>query len=265
VPTPAPHPSPTSLLAVARLAATRAGDHARCNGLRRQDVNTISRHDVKHKLDVECQTIATQTILAAFPGHAILGEETAGAERPAPAGVEWIIDPIDGTVNFFHGLPYWCCSVAARLDGVTQAGFVYAPEMGLAFEAASDGPALCNGQPLQTSACTDLARALVHTGTDKADGTSRSSRFFDALAMVVQRPRIMGAAALDICFVAQGASDGYFEHGIFIWDVAAAALILARAGGTSEILKAHGGYRLAFLASNGHLHSELKTRLLQVM
>ena len=203
MPTPAPHPSPTSLLAVARLAATRAGDHARCNGLRRQDVNTISRHDVKHKLDVECQTIATQTILAAFPGHAILGEETAGAERPAPAGVEWIIDPIDGTVNFFHGLPYWCCSVAARLDGVTQAGFVYAPEMGLAFEAASDGPALCNGQPLQTSACTDLARALVHTGTDKADGTSRSSRFFDALAMVVQRPRIMGAAALDICFVAK--------------------------------------------------------------
>ncbi len=83
--------------------------------------------------------------------------------------------------------------------------------------------------------------------------------------MVIQRPRIMGAAALDICFVAQGASDGYFEHGIFIWDVAAAALILARAGGTSEILKAHGGYRLAFLASNSHLHSELKTRLLQVI
>jgi myo-inositol-1(or 4)-monophosphatase len=258
-------PSPTALLAVARLAAIRAGDHARHSHGRRDEVNALSRHDVKHKLDVECQQIATATIEAAFSGQTILGEETAGDEYPAPPGVEWIIDPIDGTVNYFHGLPYWCCSIAARTDGVLQAGVVYAPEMQLCFEAAIDGPALCNSRPIQCSSRTHLPHALVNTGTDKSEDPSRSFRFFNALATRVQRPRIMGAAALDICLVAQGASDGYFEHGVYLWDIAAASLILTRAGGTSEVLRAHGRYRLAYLASNGHLHGALRDALMQAM
>ena len=265
-PAPTPdHPvltAPEALLKVARLAATRAGDHALGNVRRRGEVNVISRHDVKHILDVECQAVATETILAACPGDAILGEETAGEERPAPGGAEWIIDPIDGTVNFFHGLPHWCCSVAVRRGGVMQAGVVCAPELGLVFEAAADGPACCNGRPIRCSALADPSHALVLTGSDKAEDPARSFRFFAALARLVQRPRVLGAAALDICLVARGAADGYFEHGIYLWDIAAASLILERAGGTCEILARHGGYRLAFLASNGHLHAAFKTCLL---
>ena len=254
--------APEALLHVARLAATRAGNHALGNVRRRGEVNAISRHDVKHILDVECQAVATATILAACPGDAILGEETAGEERPAPGNAEWIIDPIDGTVNFFHGLPHWCCSVAVRRGGVMQAGVVYAPELGLVFEATVDGPACCNGRPIRCSVLADPSHALVLTGSDKAEDPARAFRFFAALARLVQRPRVLGAAALDICLVARGAADGYFEHGIYLWDIAAASLILARAGGADEVLRMHGRYRLAFLASNGHLHAALKTCLL---
>jgi len=265
-PAPTPdHPvltAPEALLKVARLAATRAGDHALGNVRRRGEVNVISRHDVKHILDVECQAVATETILAACPGDAILGEETAGEECPAPEGAEWIIDPIDGTVNFFHGLPHWCCSVAVRRGGVMQAGVVCAPELGLVFEATLDGPARCNGHPIRCSALADPSHALVLTGSDKTEDPARSFRFFAALARLVQRPRVLGAAALDICMVARGAAEGYFEHGVYLWDIAAASLIIERAGGASEILKHHGGYRLAFLASNGHLHAALKACLL---
>ncbi|MDD5705678.1 MAG: inositol monophosphatase [Kiritimatiellae bacterium] len=258
--------TPTALLAVARLAATAAGNHARLNSDRRHDANSVARHDIKHKLDVECQEIATQTILRAFPGHAVLGEETAGSETQPPAsGVEWIIDPIDGTVNFFHGLPIWCCSVAARLDGTMQAGVVFAPEIGLVFEAASDSPARCNGELIHVSETDDLERAIVHTGCDKNENPARSFRFFQCIAGCVQRPRLFGSAALDICFVAAGKADAYFEHGIYLWDIAAAGLILERAGGCCETLKAHKGYRMAALASNGLLHGALRERLLAVM
>jgi myo-inositol-1(or 4)-monophosphatase len=261
----APDPTPTALLAVARLAAAAAGDHARLNAARRREATLVTRHDVKHKLDVECQEIAVATILKAFPGHAVLGEETAGAETPPPAGPQWIVDPIDGTVNFFHGLPLWCCSVAVRVDGVMAAGVVRAPELGLCFEAARDAPARCNGELIGVSATRRLDRAVVHTGCDRKEGPARAFRFLECLASRVQRPRLLGAAALDVCFVAAGRADAYFEHGIYLWDIAAAGLILECAGGRIEVLKAHGGYRLAVLASNGALHASLRRLLRQAL
>ncbi len=256
-----PSVTSTVLLAVARLAATRAGEHAAANLHRRGDAALVARHDVKHKLDVECQEVATATILSAFADHAVLGEESVEQYVAPAGGVEWVLDPIDGTINFFHGLPLWCCSVAARVDGRVVAGVVYAPELRLCFEATWDGPAICNGEVLQVSATDDLTRATVHTGSDKSESPARAFRFFTALGLAVQRPRILGSAALDLCFVAAGRADGYFEHGIYLWDMAAAGLIIERAGGTCEVLKAHGGYRLAVLATNGRLHAPLKALL----
>jgi myo-inositol-1(or 4)-monophosphatase len=257
--------TPTALLAVARLAACAAGDHARLNLARRHDTNSLDRHDVKHKLDVECQQVATETILRAFPGDDVLGEETAGAESPPPAGAEWIIDPIDGTVNFFHGLPLWCCSVAVRVNGVMTAGAVYAPELGYCFEAACDAPARCNGAPIGVSATARLDHATVHTGCDKHVDPARVFCFFSSIAEVAQRPRLLGSAALDICLVACGKADAYFENGIYLWDMAAAGLILERAGGRCETLKERGGYRRAVLATNGALHAPLRARLLPLL
>lgn len=247
------------LLATAIAAAQAGAAHAVRERARNQEANLITNHDVKLKLDVECQQVVTRTILKAFPDHAILGEEdVAPATAPADA-YEWIVDPIDGTVNFFHGCPYWCCSVAVRRNGVVLAGCVCAPDMGLRFEATADGPALRNGGSCHVSATTTLPLAIVHMGADKAaTEESRPLRFFNALVPQIQRPRICGAAALDICLVAAGAADGYFEPGIFIWDIAAADLILRRAGGSGSILREFGDHKLAYLGSNSTIHEPLR-------
>ena len=253
-------PSPTVLLGVARRAAAAAGRHVLAQLARRDETDAIARHDIKHALDREAQAAATAVIRAARPGDAILGEETADAPLP-DTPVRWVIDPIDGTVNFAHGLPVWCCAVAAQAGGRTVAGAVYAPELRLRFEARSDGPALCNGRTLRVSDTARLDRALVHTGADKSDSSRRSYRFLLSIAEAVQRPRLTGSAALDICWVAAGQTDAYFEPGVFLWDIAAAGLILERAGGRCEVLREGPGYRVATLATNGRIHAALRARL----
>lgn len=257
-------PPPASLLDLARRAACAAGDHVLASLSRRADTDLVSRHDIKHKLDREAQEIATATIQGARPDDAILGEETADCPLPKTA-VRWVIDPIDGTINFTHGLPLWCCSVAAQVGGRSVAGVVYAPEMRLRFEAMADGPAICNGCALRVSTTERLDLALVHTGADKSDPSAESFRFLNRVASVAQRPRVMGSAALDICWVAAGSTDAYFESGVYDWDVAAAGLILERAGGTTEVLRRYDGYKLAFLATNGHLHASLRAALVPLL
>jgi myo-inositol-1(or 4)-monophosphatase len=258
------NPAIPTLLAVARQAARSAGEHVLSQNSRRSDTDQVLRHDIKHKLDREAQEIATATILKTFPDHAILGEETAEAALPV-SDVRWVIDPIDGTINFTHGLPLWCCSIAAQINETTVAGVVFAPELGLLFEAQADQPAFCNGQPLQVSTINRLDQALIHTGADKDQTGLPSFRFLNRIAEVSQRPRLMGSAALDICWVAAGRTDGYFEPGVYLWDVAAASLILARAGGTGEILQQYAGHKMAFLATNGQLHHPLRETVLPLL
>ena len=257
-------PAPIQLLATALLAARRAGEHVMANLERRDEALRLERCDVKHALDVEAQDAACAVIRAAWPGHAILGEETADAPL-ADTPVRWVVDPIDGTVNFFHGLPWWCCSVAAQVRGRGVAGAVFAPEMGLCFEASLDTPALCNGRPMRVSKTAETRLATIHTGAYKGDAPGRAARFMGRVAEIAQRPRVMGAAALDICFVAGGKADAYFEPGIYLWDIAAAGLILERAGGVVEILRDHGAWRLAALATNGALHAACREALLPLL
>ena len=108
------------LLAVAALAARRAGEHVLSQLERRSDVNRADKADVKHKLDVEAQEAAMGVIQSAYPDHPILGEETCDRDLP-PHDYLWVVDPIDGTINFFHGSPWWCCSVAVRYQGKAAA------------------------------------------------------------------------------------------------------------------------------------------------
>lgn len=253
-------PTPDSLLSIAKLAARRAGEHVLANLHRRDEADALTRNDVKHRLDVEAQEVATATILEACPDYPILGEETWDAALP-DTPLRWVIDPIDGTVNFFHGSPWWCCSVAAQINGRSVAGAVFAPELGWLFEATTDGPALCNGHTLHVSDTSETQRALIHTGADRPAQDEHSFRFMCAVAAMSQRPRITGAAALDICLVAAGKADAFFEQGIYLWDVAAAGLVVERAGGTCEILRNYDGYRMAVLASNGHLHAPMRDKL----
>lgn len=259
-----PHLPTIQLQAVATLAARRAAEHVLANLHRRGETNSLTRNDVKHVLDVEAQTIAEAVIRKAFPTHDLLGEEDSEATE-STSDYRWIIDPIDGTVNFFHGLPMWCTSIAVEYRGKALAGCVYAPEMGKCYEATADGPALCNGRVIGVSRTECLDRSIIGTGADKWDLNEYAFRYMKAVAEVAQRPRILGAAALDICLVAEGLTDAFFESGLFLWDIAAGALILQRAGGTAEILKLRPGGRLAFMGTNTRLRSAFRAKILPML
>lgn len=254
-------PDPSELLDCAVTAARTAGAHALDNYTRRTEVLQRARHDVKLVLDVECQQKAENEIRKRYPDHALLGEESPQDDAEhAPDQYHWVIDPIDGTVNFSHGFPYWCCSVAVRLNDNSVAGCVYSPILDCCYTAHVDTAALCNGAPIGVSVETDLAHAIVLTGTDKNESTLLPScEIFKRITESVQRTRVIGSAALDICHVAAGQADGYFETGVFLWDVSAASLILQQAGGQGEIL-AHleRPHCISYVASNGRIHGNLK-------
>jgi len=258
--------SPDVLLSCALEAARAGGGHAMANLGRRRKYISVARHDVKLELDVECQKIIEKTILSRHPGHSILGEEDTGLESAgARAPYEWVVDPIDGTVNFYHGMPFWCCCVAVRSGGKVLAGAVYAPEMGEIYSAAEGGPATCNGRPIRVSGTRTVAESLITTGLDKSEKPgSRQHAFFDAITLACRRSRVLGSAALDMIRVALGQADGYFEAGVYIWDVAAASIIVERAGGKAELIGEAGGGRIRYLATNGLIHEELAALLKRV-
>lgn len=249
-------PDHQELLACCTAAARAAGGHAFENYGRRGEIAQRSAHDVKLQLDIECQRIAESVIRAAYPDHRILGEEGGTFTDEGPL---WIIDPIDGTVNFMHGLPLWCSSVAVRVAGSVVAGAVFMPALKECFTATVDGPALLNGAPIQVSGVTRVADALVCTGLSKHVGKDPFTlATFEAISLKAQKSRLMGAAAVDICGVACGRADGYFESAIHLWDIAAAGLIVTRAGGRAEVLEQLDPVRMRYLCSNGRIHEELK-------
>lgn len=169
--------------------------------------------------------------------------------------VEWIIDPIDGTVNFFHGLPWWCSSVAVRVHGRVVAGAVYAPEVSMLFAAAVDQPSRLNDEVIRVSSIQRLADALIVTGSEKEMNPDHPPlATAQSLAPHVQKIRILGAAALDICQVACGSVDAFYQVGLYIWDVAAAGLIVEQAGGVYRQSATSSAGRYACLAcANEHL------------
>lgn len=257
-------PSYTDLLASAVEAVFAAGNHALANIHRRNEVAQRFDHDVKLLLDSECQKKAEEVIRSTFPAHSILGEE--GGAYDSAADRLWIIDPIDGTVNFMHGLPLWCSSVAVRAGGEVVAGAVYLPVMRECFTAALDRPAMCNGQPIQPSTTDRLADAMVLTGLSKNVGENLHT--FDVLKAVslkVQKSRIMGSAAVDICHVACGRADAYIEAGIYLWDIAAAGLIARQAGARTEVIEKLSDVRFRYLCTNGKIHDALKEVVLSAL
>lgn len=238
----------SELLAVCRDAARAAGLHALREKARRFEVHERFSHDVKLQLDREAQRQAIEAVHAVYPGDRILGEEWT-VEGHA-AGAEWIIDPIDGTVNFFHGVPWWCSSVAVRWNGEIVAGAVYAPEVDHLYEASTETPALCNGVVLRVAETRRLADALLVTGSEKEmNPEDPPLATAQRLAPRVQKVRILGAAALDLCQVALGSVDIFCQNGLYLWDVAAAGLIIRRAGGCFEMHETAVSGRYAILSA----------------
>lgn len=194
-------------------------------------------------------------------GIPVLGEEQGGARD---AAARWIVDPIDGTVNFTHGLPLWCVSIALEQDGELTVGVVAAPLLDWWFEATRGGGAReGDGRALQVSTCDVLSRALLATGFpyDVSGPTNNFAEWehFQRAASC----RRLGSAALDLCLVARGWFDGYWERNLGPWDVAAGALIVVEAGGV--VTNTRGGqfdpHAGEAAASNGAIHQELITEL----
>jgi myo-inositol-1(or 4)-monophosphatase len=252
------------LLKCAIDTARNAGAHALKNSSRRDETIQVTQHDVKLKLDVECQEIAEACIRRAFPDHNILGEESDRTEvRSQESDYLWIVDPIDGTVNFSHGLSIWCVSVALQYQGSTVAAAVYAPALDELYTASTDHPAMMNDSEIHVSSIASVAQSMIFTGIDRHKVPGHEPyQTFQAIADNTQRPRIIGSAALDLCRVAAGQGDGYFESDIYIWDIAAAGFIIERAGGRAEVTKELGRpHQLQYLATNGIIHEEMKAVL----
>lgn len=251
------------LLNVAVEAAKIAGQHALNQAHRRAEAHSTADHDIKLALDVELQTIAADVIHGHFPDHDILGEEES---RARPGSYRWIVDPIDGTVNFAHGFDLWCVSIGVEWNGKTQTGAVFAPARDELFTATLDGPALLNGKVIRVSDIESLAAAMVQTDTNKeAYDFPAGAALYGTLLHQAQKVRVMGSAALDICRVAQGHAEGYAALGIYPWDTAAAALILERAGGRFEIIEHLPNQRFRVVCSNGKIHEAFKGVILDTL
>lgn len=225
------------MLETAIEAAAEAGKLLRKNFGTQLAVNQSTRHDIKLEIDEQAQKLITRVILADYPDHCILGEE--GVTGSKDADERWIVDPLDGTVNYFYGIPHYAVSIAAqqRIAGnwETVAGVVFDPEKDELFATEKGKPAALHGRPIQVSDRSDWAEAIVAIGFFKsADTINRSLENFGRMIHKVRKMRLMGAAALDVVYVACGRYDAYIEYGIKLWDIAAGQLILENAGGRVE-------------------------------
>ena len=252
------------LRASAAEAARIGGTHALENISRRGETVSVARHDVKLALDIECQQRITEFLRRRYPNHAVLGEESSEADRrrrDADDIPRWIVDPIDGTVNFSHGIPVWSCSVAVSLGGRLLAGAVFAPELDELYVGARGHASTCNGTPIHVSRTESVDKAMVMTAMDRelAPGWPFCG-LFRTLAKAAQKARIAGSAAVDLCWVAAGKADAYVEGSIYLWDVAAGTLIIEGAGGRCQVLyRRSEPHQMGYLASNGIIHEELSS------
>jgi myo-inositol-1(or 4)-monophosphatase len=220
-----------SLLELARDVALEAADLVRSRRAGRVDVadTKSSPTDIVTEADRAAEDLVYGRLTGARPGDGFLGEEGAAAE--SSSGVTWVVDPIDGTVNFLYGIPQYAVSIAAERDGAAVAGVVVSVADGEVFTAVRGGGAYVDGRPLRVRDVVPLDQRLVATGFSYV----RPTRMLQAAAVgrmlaSVRDVRRMGSAALDLCMVAAGRVDAYLEEGVKPWDVAAAALVATEAG-----------------------------------
>lgn len=260
-------PSQTkAALAAAVQAARGAGALMRQNLRAAKVVHAEQQHDIKLELDVRCQKLIERQLRRAFPDVAVLGEE--GISGDAAATRRWVIDPIDGTVNFAYGIPHACVSIAlqqraeaARAKSVyadgfeTVVGVIYEPFTDELWTAVKGGPCYLNGRRVRASTRERLAEAVLALGFSKSKAVLEAETLpqFTRLVHRVRKIRIMGAAAISLAYVASGRMDVYLENGVRLWDIAAGGLMVECAGGEFLRREVAGGQRFWMLASNGKL------------
>ncbi|MDG2304197.1 MAG: inositol monophosphatase family protein [Candidatus Binatia bacterium] len=271
--------SPSELVSVAAEIAREAGAEIRTRVPSPRQIATKANSvdlvtDTDHRIDA----LISERLAAAFPDHARLTEETGATTTGAEAPVCWVVDPLDGTVNFAHGVPHFAVSIAAvrgfqpgdpletpSTGAEILAGVVYDPMRDELFEATAAGPAKLNGEPIQTSPCASLSEALVASGFPY-DRRERADEYLEDWKALLPRCRDLrraGAAALDLAYVAAGRFDAYWERGLHAWDIAAGVLIVRRAGGIATNRAGRDLFLDAseVLAAPTAIHAELLTVL----
>jgi myo-inositol-1(or 4)-monophosphatase len=207
--------------------------------------------DIATQMDRASEKLIVDALLTARPDDGIVGEE--GASRPSVSGITWVIDPVDGTVNYLYGLPGWNVSIAAKNLQGSLVGVVHAPTIGATWTAVRGGGAHFNGKKIYCNDPVSLELALIGTGF-AYDVRKRveQGRIIESLLPMIRDLRRIGAAASDICYVAMGAFDGYFEADLMEWDLAAASLIATESGAKITVNK-----RGIVVCAGPSLHSAL--------
>ncbi|MDH4163083.1 MAG: inositol monophosphatase [Nitrospirota bacterium] len=244
---------------VAVHAAKRAGALLRDSFGGRREISYKGEINLVTEMDRLSEKTIVSEISSAFPGHSIVAEEGANIENGS--GYLWVIDPLDGTTNYAHGYPQFAVSIGLEYAGNIVLGIVYDPLREELFTAMRGNGAQLNGTTISVSRTSDLIRSLLATGFpyDRANCKENNLDYFNAMIMVSQEIRRNGSAALDLCNVAAGRLDGYWELKLRPWDVAAGSLIVREAGGTVSDLS---GQRFSIrdeliIASNGFIHQQI--------
>ncbi len=217
------------------------------------------RRDLVSYVDIEAEKKLITQCSQIIPGSGFITEESSNEQTHN--GYTWIIDPVDGTTNFTHGIPYFSISLALQYEEETIAGYVYHVMQDALFHSIKGKGAMVNDQPISVSKADSKAEALIATGFPYEKIRWRET-YWNMLGDILDEThgiRRLGSAALELCYVAAGRLDGYFEFGLNAWDIAAGALILREAGGKATTISDSDDVLFAnqIVASNGNIHTEL--------
>jgi myo-inositol-1(or 4)-monophosphatase len=241
-------------------AVVRAGDLHMAHFGRHIQVDKKGTIDLVTEVDFAVERMFRALVAERFPDHQVLAEELGGSAE-VPRGPCWVFDPLDGTTNYAHGIPIFCASLALEIDGVPEVAAVFDPNRRELFTAERGAGAYMNGRPLRVSDARALIDAIVVTGFPY-DVHTRVDEIMTLLGRFVGKARAvrrLGSAAIDLCYVAAGRMDGFWEMDLQPWDIAAGALIVEQAGGRvtgmdGGAFTSRGGH---IVASNGHLHEAM--------
>ncbi|MEW6303223.1 MAG: inositol monophosphatase family protein [Verrucomicrobiota bacterium] len=262
-----PSSYPRALTAAVQ-AARAAGALMRRHAASTKKINAATQHDIKLELDVRCQKLIERALRAKFPEIPILGEEGVLGDPNEP--VRWVVDPIDGTVNFTYGIPHACVSIALQVklpkpDKLTGehfqsvVGVVFDPFCDELWTAIRGKPARLNGKVIHVSDRRRLDETIIAMGFAKYTETlAIMLPVFNDLVHRVRKVRILGAAALSFTWVATGRMDAYLENGVRLWDIAAGGLIVECAGGEFWHRPVAGEHTYEILATNGRLRKQIQ-------
>ena len=238
-------------LDAAENAAREAGKLLRQNFQQRQRVHSVAAHDIKLEIDIEAQELISKWLLDEFPAHALYGEE--GIVGDQSSDYQWIVDPLDGTVNYFYGIPHFCVSIALRLRNEIMVGVIYDPTRDEMWVGQKGEVPKLNGCSVHVSDRAQLGEAVISIGLAKtAETINANFPLLQEMIHRVRKCRVFGSAALDLAYVACGRFDAYIETGISLWDIAAGWLLVENAGGTVDLRpRENMKDKYSIVASNG--------------